>query len=355
MRSHDLALTLVLLAALYGSAVLVIIVFYVKLFCLYRNNLGIGKKLSGGKNLGQSLGREVGVDQMQAARALVLVAQTLSFTEAAAIMGTSVAVVSRQIAALERKLGVRLLQRSTRQVTVTAAGLELVPRLQAWLKEADELFAPAQGLQGSLRIAASMPFFDLDIVTLLAQFQHEHPNLTLNFTLTSAPLDLVRDSIDIGFQEGTAVAPGYIARKLGSIASWMVASPQYLASLGTPKCLEDLLAHRLLSIASCHDEWKFVPAAGSGPVRQLKIKPVFVSNYSQAMLTMCRAGVGISFQPIQVSAALVRSGELEVVLPQWRGVPHEVYAAVASRLNLSPTVRELLTFVSAKLPELSSA
>ena len=174
-------------------------------------------------------------------------------------------------------------------------------------------------------------------------------------TLTSTPLDLVRDSIDIGFQEGTAVAPGYIARKLGSIASWMVASPQYLASLGTPKCLEDLLAHRLLSIASCHDEWKFVPAAGSGPVRQLKIKPVFVSNYSQAMLTMCRAGVGISFQPIQVSAALVRSGELEVVLPQWRGVPHEVYAAVASRLNLSPTVRELLTFVSAKLPELSSA
>lgn len=320
-----------------------------------RNNLGIGKKLSGGKNLGQSLGREVGVDQMQAARALVLVAHTLSFTEAAAIMGTSVAVVSRQIAALERKLGVRLLQRSTRQVTVTAAGLELVPRLQAWLKEADELFAPAQGLQGSLRIAASMPFFDLDIVTLLAQFQHEHPNLTLNFTLTSAPLDLVRDSIDIGFQEGTAVAPGYIARKLGSIASWMVASPQYLATYGTPECLEDLHSHRLISIASCHDGWSFVPAAGSGPVRQLKIKPVFVSNYSQAMLTMCRAGDGISFQPIQVSAALVHSGELEVVLPQWRGVPHEVYAAVASRLNLSPTVRELLTFVSAKLPELSSA
>lgn len=168
------------------------------------------------------------MDQMQAARALVLVAQTFSFTEAAAIMGTSVAVVSRSIAALERKLGVRLLQRSTRQVTVTAAGLELVPRLQAWLSEADSLFAPSGTLQGTLRVAASMPFFDLDIVTLLAQFQHEHPNLTLNFTLTSTPLDLVRDSIDIGFQEGTAVAPGYIARKLGSIASWMVASPQYL-------------------------------------------------------------------------------------------------------------------------------
>ena len=93
------------------------------------------------------------MDQMQAARALVLVAQTFSFTEAAAIMGTSVAVVSRSIAALERKLGVRLLQRSTRQVTVTAAGLELVPRLQAWLSEADSLFAPSGTLQGTLRVA----------------------------------------------------------------------------------------------------------------------------------------------------------------------------------------------------------
>lgn len=305
--------------------------------------------------LAQESGREVGLDQMQAARALVLVAQTLSFTEAAAIMGTSVAVVSRSIAALERKLGVRLLQRSTRQVTVTAAGLELVPRLQACLSEADSLFAPSGTLQGTLRVAASMPFFDLDIVTLLAKFQNEHPNLTLNFTLTSTPLDLVRDSVDVGFQEGAAVAPGYVARKLGSIASWMVASPQYLASLGTPHCLEDLLSHRLLSIASCHDERRFVPAAGSGSMRQLKVKPVFVSNYSQAMLTMCRAGVGISFQPIRATASVVQTGELEVVLPQWRGVPHEVYAAVASRLNLSPTVRELLAFVGAKLPEQSAA
>lgn len=98
------------------------------------------------------------MDQIQAARALVLVAQTLSFTEAAALMGTSVAVVSRSISALERQLGVRLLQRSTRQVTVTAAGLELVPRLQAWLKDADLLFAPSAELHGTLRVAASMPF-----------------------------------------------------------------------------------------------------------------------------------------------------------------------------------------------------
>ena len=163
---------------------------------------------------------------MQAARALVLVAQTLSFTEAAALMGTSVAVVSRSIAALERKLWVRLLQRSTRQVTVTAAGLELVPRLQAWLSEADSLFAPSGTLQGTLRVAASMPFLDLYIVTLLAKFQNEHPNLTLNFTLTSTPLDLVRDSVDVGFQEGAAVAPGYIARKLRPVRSATIARPK---------------------------------------------------------------------------------------------------------------------------------
>lgn len=188
---------------------------------------------------------------------------------------------------------------------------------------------------------------------LLAQFQLQHPQLALDFNLTSAPLDLVRDSIDIGFQEGAAVAPGYIARTLGSIPSWIVASPDYLAAFGTPQCLEDLSSHRLLSLASCHGLWQFMPAEGSGPEQQLKVKPVFTSNYSQAMLTMCRAGAGITFQPIRASAALVRSGELVVVLPQWRGVPHVVYAAVASRLNLSPTVRELLTFVAAKLPQLN--
>lgn len=288
-------------------------------------------------------------DRLLMAKAFVLVAQSLSFTKAADILGLSVTVVSRQVTALERQLGVRLMNRTTRSVTLTAQGKALLPRFQALLQQADELFAPAQMLEGRLRVAASMPFFDLEVVSLLAAFQKEHPKLQLDFTLTSEPLDLVRDAIDIGLQEGTEVAAGYIARALGLIKSWMVATPEYLQEKGEPTCLEDLKHHCLLTLSSCHDIWSFEDKSDPTLVQELKINPSFAANYSNALLSMCLAGNGIAFQPIMATAPLVQAGRLQVVLPQWRGVPRIVYAAVASRLNLSPPVRELLAYISAHI------
>ena len=170
------------------------------------------------------------LDHMLAAKAFVLVAQTLSFTKAAEILRVSVAEISRQIKALEQQTGKRLLHRTTRHVSLTSEGSALLPRFQAFLSEADLLFSAESQLHVSrtLRVAASMPFFDMQIVSLLAAFQQQHPQLNLNFELTSQPLDLVRGSVDIGFQEGSEVAEGYIARPIGSIESWMCASPDYL-------------------------------------------------------------------------------------------------------------------------------
>lgn len=291
-------------------------------------------------------------DRLLEAKAFVAVAQTLSFTQAAEVLGLSVSVLSRLISALERTLGTRLLHRTTRSVTLTVQGAELLPRFQALVQEAEQLFAPyGDELQGTLRVAASMPFFDLELVSLLAQFQQQHPKLRLNFSLTAQPLDLVRGSVDVGFQEGGVVAEGYIARKLGAIESWMVASPVYLAAAGMPQVPEDLLAHRILSLSSCHALWQFAPIADPSAQLDLKVKPCFESNYANAMLTMCLAGNGITFQAVRATEDLVRAGRLVVVLPQYRGLPRLAYAAVASRLNLSPAVRALLDFVAAKLAQ----
>lgn len=139
------------------------------------------------------------LDHMLAAKAFVLVAQTLSFTKAAEILGLSVAVISRQISALEKQTGKRLLHRTTRHVSLTSEGSALLPRFQAFLSEADLLFSAESlhQINRTLRVAASMPFFDMQIVELLAAFQQKHPQLNLNFELTSQPLDLVRGSVDI--------------------------------------------------------------------------------------------------------------------------------------------------------------
>lgn len=297
------------------------------------------------------------LDHMLAAKAFVLVAQTLSFTKAAEILGLSVAVISRQISGLEKQTGKRLLHRTTRHVSLTSEGTALLQRFQAFLSEADLLFSPESLYQTNrtLRIAASMPFFDMQIVELLAAFQQKHPQLNLNFELTSQPLDLVRGSVDIGFQEGSEVAEGYIARPIGSIESWMCASPDYLAQAGTPRSLDELQQHRLLSIASCHKFWQFVRLERPNEIISLKVNPCFTSNYSQAMLTMCLAGNGITFQPVIATKDLVQQGRLCVVLPEFRGNPHIVYAAVASRLNLSPIVRQLLEFIAQAMPKITSA
>ena len=297
------------------------------------------------------------LDHMLAAKAFVLVAQTLSFTKAAEILGLSVAVISRQICALEKQTGKRLLHRTTRHVSLTSEGSALLPRFQAFLSEANLLFS-AESLHQTnrtLRVAASMPFFDMQIVELLAAFQQKHPQLNLNFELTSQPLDLVHGSVDIGFQEGSEVAEGYIARPIGSIESWMCASPDYLAQAGTPRSIEDLQHHRILSIASCHGLWQFIRPEKPEEVISLKMNPCFTSNYSQAMLTLCLAGNGITFQPVIATKDLVQQGRLCVVLPEFRGNPHIVYAAVASRLNLSPIVRQLLEFIAQAMPKITSA
>lgn len=289
------------------------------------------------------------LDRLAAARAFAAVAQTLNFTRAADLLGVSSGQLSRLIAGLEEETGRRLLHRTTRQVSLTTEGEALLGRVRGFLAEADAIFSKEAYAASELRVAASVPFYNMGITSLVSEFLASHPGVSIRYAATSEPLDLVKDAADVGFQEGTDPPAGYIARPLGRIESWLCASPRYLERFGEPASIGALTGHRLLSLAGCQKTWRFLPSGSASPV-SVTVSPIFIANYASALLSACLADGGIAFQPIDATAELVKTGRLRVVLPELRGVPHVMNALVADRLNLSPLVRRFLDFIAAKLP-----
>lgn len=295
------------------------------------------------------------IDRFATARAFVAVARTLNFTRAAEVLGLSVGQLSRLIAGFEEETGRRLLHRTTRRVSLTTEGRAMLARVEALLAEADAIFSKDAAPTGELRVAASVPFFDMGITASVSAFLTENPGVKIRYEQTAEPLDLVRRAVDVGFQEGADPAEGYIAKPLGQIESWLCASPDYLARCGAPENLDELSEHRLVSLTGCRGEWHFMGTHDPERRVDLAVSPVFAANFSSVMLSVCLAGGGIAFQPVGATIGHVRAGRLRVVLPEWRGVPHVMNALVADRLNLSPLVRRFLDFVAERLPKNGTA
>ena len=223
-------------------------------------------------------------DRMLTARTFVTLAQTLSFTQTADALDLSVPRVSRLIQSLEAELGCRLVHRTTRATTLTSEGEAFLPRVRDWLDEGDNLFAEGPVLK-QLRAAASVPFFEMGLTEILADFSKANPQIRLDFTVTAEPLDLVKNAIDIGFQEGIDPQPGYVARPLGTIACRFCASPAYLAEAGVPETLEALAEHRLLSLKNASDRWCFTGPDGSAC--ELAVRPFFSGEFCERARAVC--------------------------------------------------------------------
>ncbi|MCB1916999.1 MAG: LysR family transcriptional regulator [Rhodocyclaceae bacterium] len=287
------------------------------------------------------------MDRLTAMRVFAEVVERGSFSAAAERLDLSRAMVTRHVAALEHWLDVRLLQRTTRRLSLTEAGEQCLRRSRQVLELADELEADvvqqADDLRGELRITCAASFGQTHLAPAIADFLTPHPRLTVTLEVGDAAVDLVRDRIDMAIRITAEADPGLVARPLARCRSLLVAAPAYLARQGVPARPEDLGEHRCLGHARFgRGLWRLTR---DGEVREIAVPVRFATNETMMMTSAARAGAGIGLQPRYLAAPLIADGSLVVVLPDWQPPELTIQALYPSRRRLSPAVRALLDFL----------
>jgi DNA-binding transcriptional LysR family regulator len=282
----------------------------------------------------------------------VEVARRLSFARAAEQLGMHVSGVSRSVATLESRLGVRLLQRTTRQVGLTEAGRSHLARCEALLAELAEAESAASALGGALRgrLRVSIPSgFGLTHITpRIADFVAAHPQLSLDLHLSNRNVDLVEEGFDLAIRVGALRDSRLVARRLGDSRRILVGSADYLARRGEPRRPADLPAHAclVLEVGALAERWELQRRGARESVRagtQLR------SNNALALLDACRAGAGITLLPQFIVAADLATARLLRVLPAWAAAEQGIFAIYPGNRFIPAKVRAFVEFVESRL------
>jgi DNA-binding transcriptional LysR family regulator len=280
---------------------------------------------------------------------LAAVIETSSFVRAADALGLSDSGVSRAVARLEARLGVRLLERTTRSLRLTDEGsrfyAEAAPLLAQLSDAALALTTARQAVCGRLRVEMDPFFSRLILAPRLGDFLERYPDLLLELVTTEAPGDLVAHGFDVAIRFGEPTAIGLIARKLLETRILTVASPAYLQRHGRPKHPSDLVTHKCIQYRDPQSgrpfAWEFrrgrevVPVAVSGALTVTDVG---------TMLEACRAGVGVAQVMALGCEDLLSHGDLVELFPRWPEETFPLYAYYSSRHHLPPKVRALIDF-----------
>lgn len=271
------------------------------------------------------------VDKLQGMQTFVRVVESGSFSAVAKEQQSTQSAISKQVAGLERALGVQLLTRTTRSLSLTEAGeryFEQARRLVAEVAEAEaQLRAGEQNLQGWLRIAASGAFGRLKLLPAVQSFLTAHPDVRIDLRLADGFVDLVEEGIDLALRIGELPDSGLVARRIGTTQRGLVATPGYLQSRpGTSPRLQhpdDLLAHNCIvySELARGNAWSFVagPHVGVAPgsVHTVRAAGNLQTNASEVIRAAVLAGMGIGYAPLFLFEAELARGEVERLLPDW--------------------------------------
>ena len=280
-------------------------------------------------------------------KVFVEVANTGSFSATAEKLDMSRAMVTRYVGELEQWLGARLLQRTTRSVTLTDAGESCLRRSQQMLalmeNVEEETSSHDAALRGQLRITCSMSLAYAQMAAAVVDFLKLHPQLKVDLNASEGALNLVEARIDLAIRISAEPAPMLIGRVLAPCASVLVASPAYLAEHGVPQVPTDLAAHRYLSYANFGKSvWKL---SRGDEHAQVSVASHFSANEATALLRAALAGGGIALQPTYLVSPHLHDGSLQAVLPAWKVPDMAIYALYPSRKHLSPAVRTMLDFL----------
>ena len=272
-----------------------------------------------------------------------------SFTQAAQSLGMQKSTVSRRIALLEERLGVRLLNRTTRKLRLTEVGQAYYERCRQIMLDFAEAEQAVMQLQqapsGLLRITAPIEFGQLFLGRVLGEFMRQYPQISAEVELTSRDVDPLEEGVDIAIQVGQPRDSTLIARKRFESRRRLCASPAYLAQHGTPRSVQELAGHRALHLPV--DSPRHWPLLGEN----IACQRVLACNNITLAREAALAGAGIAALPVMISEAAVQDGELIELLPEARLPTGELYAVYPSRRFQAMKVKAFLDFLIASLPQ----
>jgi DNA-binding transcriptional LysR family regulator len=292
------------------------------------------------------------MDRFLEMRVFAAVVDAGSFVKAAEALDLSKAAVSRIVANLEARLGVRLMHRTTRRQSVTAEGELFHARSKELLAAVDEAEAEVTErsghVAGMLKVSAPVTFGILHLGPLWAGFMAQHPDVELEVNLSDRLVDVVEEGIDVAVRIARLGDSSLVSRQLSSTRLVLCASTTYLRKRGTPQHLEDLAQHDVLAynLLATGDTWEFTGPDGTVSVH---VKPRLRTNSGDTCRAVALRHEGIILQPTFMVQADLQSGDLVQVLPEYQSVELGIYAVYPTRKHLLPKVRLLIDYLAGAL------
>lgn len=298
------------------------------------------------------------MDVFQSMRFFVAVAQSGSFTAAALLLDTTTTNVYKAVSALEARLHTRLINRTTRRLALTEAGLRYLQRCERILddvREADEEAGTAQTLPvGRLKIHAMSAIGNHYVIDAIARYREIHPTVMFDLTLTNRVPDLLEEGYDMSIVLARELLDsGFVAQRLGITYSILCASPAYLEKRGMPHSPDALAEHECLRIVNTVmpvEHWTFEGPQGMETIT-IPVSPFHI-NTADGMTIAIRKGMGIGIQPIASAVDGLRAGTLVRVLPEYRLEELNLFAIYPSRKFVDAKTRTWVDFLKQSIPEL---
>ena len=295
------------------------------------------------------------MDRLAAIQVFAQVVESGSFAKAAERLGLSTSAASRQVADLEGHLQTRLLNRTTRRVSLTESGRAFYGRsvqLLSDLAEAEqEASRAAVEPRGTIRLTTSVNFGVRHVAPAIADFLGEHPGVRFDVSLSDRVVDLVEEGFDLAIRIGPPGADNLVARKLGETRLVPCASPAYLTAHGAPATPEDLARHNCFTYeyVSPRHQWRFRDR--SGAERSVRVSGTLHSNNGDLLAEAAVRGAGIVLEPAFIVGPDVRAGRLVPLLQEFVPPPVPIYAVYPSRKHLSAKVRRFVEFLVARFAD----
>lgn len=287
------------------------------------------------------------MNQFGAIPVFVAVVECGGFSPAARFLGISKSAVSKRITQLEEQLGVKLLHRTTRRLSLTEAGehyLEHALKANNAARDAEDAVAQLQGEpQGRLRINSPMSFGRLHMAPMIPEFLKRYPKISIDLVMDDKVVDLVSSGFDIAIRSGELADSTLIARRLAPLNSVLCASPDYLEQHGHPESLDDLLQHNCLSFSYSNDvkEWTFIKA---GSRHQVLVSGNYQVNNSEALRDAVLQGLGIARLTTFVAGPDIKAGRIIPLFSDYQMPAQVINAVLIERQYMPAKVRAFLDF-----------
>ena len=289
------------------------------------------------------------MDRLRAMEVFVEIVRRNGFARAAEALDTSPANVTRYLNDLEAHLGTRLLNRSSRRMSLTESGEALYERARAILEDVAEAEAVSSlstlHPRGTLRINAPLSFGVRHLAPLWSRFLARYPDIELDVALSDRVVDIVEEGYDMVVRISRVAANTHAARKLASSRNIACASPDYLKKHGMPRTPQDLLEHSCIGYrySATADEWNFLDSEGRA--HMVKVPCVMHTNNGDTAREAALGGAGVIWQPQFIIGPDLRAGRLVEVMPGYRMPDIDILALYPSRRHLSAKVRVMIDFL----------